>query len=82
MRRSGTTHIIAVVAAIAQALPVVRWVNTAVAVWLFISTLAIVHATYVTLWNNVIVAVIVFFLSFVRSGGGRTPVGNRTILPT
>jgi hypothetical protein len=74
--------IIAVVAAIAQARPVVRWVNTAASVWLFIATLAVTHATYMTMWNNLIVAVVVFLLSFVRGEGARTPVGNRTILPT
>jgi len=74
--------IIAVVAAIAQAMPVVRWVNTAASVWLFIATLAVTHATYATMWNNLIVAVLVFLLSFVRGEPARTPVGNRTILPT
>lgn len=40
-----------------------HYANTAAAVWLFFSTLAITHYSRATVWNNLIVAVLVFLLS-------------------
>jgi uncharacterized membrane protein len=45
--------------------PAMRWFNMALSVWLFISTLAFPHVTNATLWNNLIVAVVVFVLSLI-----------------
>lgn len=56
-----------VTALIAIATPGFRWVNTVLAIWLFISTLAIHHRNPGTLWNNIIVAAVVFLLSLVPS---------------
>ena len=42
-----------------------RWVNTVLAIWLFISTLIFPHATVATLWNNLVVACVVFVLSLI-----------------
>ncbi len=70
-----------VTALIAMATPGFRWVNTVLAIWLFISTLAFPHRTPGTLWNNLIVAVVVFLLSLVPSNarvGGTTPAHRTT----
>ncbi len=40
-----------------------RWLNTALAVWLFISVWALPHDNAGTMWNNAIVAIVVFFVS-------------------
>lgn len=47
--------------------PQVRFVNTVLALWLFFSTLAIYHLTAGTLWNNIIVAIVMFVASLVPS---------------
>ncbi|HEX6837953.1 MAG TPA: hypothetical protein VF334_15350 [Polyangia bacterium] len=72
---------IAVFSLVAMAQPAARWLNTLAAIWLFFATLAIFHTQPGTLWNNLIVAVIVFILSFVggtvveRRMGTQRPVG-------
>jgi hypothetical protein len=43
--------------------PNTRFLNTAFAVWLFSATQFIHHATMATLWNNLIVAIVVFLFS-------------------
>lgn len=51
-----------------------RWVNTALAGWLFASTLILFRPLDIkTLWNNVLVAVAVSALSLVARGGGSGP---------
>jgi hypothetical protein len=74
--------LIAVFALYAIAQPTARWLNTLAAIWLFFSSLAIGHMEAATVWNNVIVAVIVFALSFVGRYGDRrvTPAGTRTAM--
>ncbi len=57
-----------VTALVAMAIPAFRWVNTALAVWLFLSTLFLPHQSAGTIWNNVIVAGVVFVLSLFPSG--------------
>jgi hypothetical protein len=37
----------------------------ALSVWLFLSTLAFPHLTSATLWNNLIIAALVFVLSLI-----------------
>jgi hypothetical protein len=64
--------LIVAVAAIASTMPQARWCNTILAVWLFISTFAIRHVSTSTVWNNLIVAVLVFLLSLVPN---RSAVG-------
>ncbi|MGH7438733.1 MAG: SPW repeat domain-containing protein [Polyangiaceae bacterium] len=50
-----------------------RYANTVLAVWLFISVFALPGAERGTVWNNVIVAFVLFLLSLsVPQGGGRT----------
>src|SRR5262249_45147261 len=58
----------AVVAAVAYWVSPVRYVNTALAVWLFISTLFLRPAGAGTLWNNVLVAIAVFAFSLAPGG--------------
>jgi hypothetical protein len=52
--------------------PAMRWFNMALSVWLFLSTLAFPHVTSATLWNNLIVAAIVFVLSLIPGQTQRT----------
>ncbi len=61
---------LAIVAAaiIAMYVPWFRWVTTALSIWLFFSTFAFAHVTTGTMWNNAIVAIIVFLVSLVPSG--------------
>lgn len=54
-------------AAIAMAVPAVRYANTVLAIYLFISSWTMPHQNAGTLWNNLIVAVVVFLLSLVPS---------------
>lgn len=60
--------LIVVASLIALRMPWMRWVATALAVWLFLSTLAMPSATGGTLWNNLIVAMLVFLASLVPEG--------------
>ncbi|MGE5186646.1 MAG: SPW repeat protein [Acidobacteriota bacterium] len=73
----GALMFIVAIAALFQ--PPVRWANTALAVWLFVSTWFFPHADTATLWNNLIVAIVVFILSLTPSGAmttsGRRPIG-------
>lgn len=54
-----------VCATAAISVPAVRWVNSALAVWLFVSAFALPHVHAGTRWNEVIVALFVFFLVIV-----------------
>ncbi len=60
-----------VFALIAMSTPTARWLNTALAVWLFISVWALPHTNLGTMWNNPIVAIIVFLASLVPGPGER-----------
>lgn len=55
-------------AVIALRTPMMRFVNTALAVWLFFSTLGFFRVSGATLVNNVIVAAVIFIASLVPSG--------------
>jgi ABC-type transport system involved in multi-copper enzyme maturation permease subunit len=61
--------IIAGVALVSFAVPMFRWVNALAAVWLFFSTFAVRHETVGTVWNNVIVAIVVFIVAISGSMG-------------
>lgn len=60
--------LIVIASLVALRMPWMRWVNTALAVWLFLSTLAIPDTTRGTLWNNLIVALLVYLASLVPGG--------------
>lgn len=63
-------------AIIALQSPVVRYANTVLSVWLFISNFVFAHVTRATLWNNLIVAIVMFVVSLVPSramGAGHRP---------
>lgn len=60
--------LIAIAGLIALRMPWMRWVDTALAIWLFLSTLAMPGASRGTLWNNLIVALLVFLVSLVPEG--------------
>jgi hypothetical protein len=61
----------AAIAALALADSRLRYANTALAIWLFFSTLFLPAVAAATVWNNVIVAIVMFFMSLVRT---ETPV--------
>lgn len=65
--------LIAIASLIALRMPWMRWVETALAIWLFLSTLAMPGSTRGTLWNNLIVAALVFLVSLVPEGLFPTP---------
>jgi hypothetical protein len=58
-------------ALIAMAQPAARWLNALAALWLFFSTLLSFHDTTATLWNNIIVAIVVFIVALVGNMGAR-----------
>ena len=75
--------LIVVFALWAMAQPTARWLNTLAAIWLFFSTLAITHHSPATVWNNVIVAIVVFVISFIGGYSDRRIVTTtpRTTTP-
>jgi hypothetical protein len=64
-----------VLALISMRVPAVRYLNTALAVWLFISAWALPHISVATVWNNVLVAIAIFFVSLVYT---ELPAGRGT----
>lgn len=61
---------------IAMYWPPARYANTILAIWLFFSSLGFPHQHVATIWNHVIIAIIVFVVSLVPShttsvAGGR-----------
>jgi hypothetical protein len=68
--------LIVIASVLALRMPWMRWVDTALAIWLFLSTLAMSGATRGTLWNNLIVAALVFVASLVPEGMFPTPHGS------
>lgn len=58
-------------AATAMLVPAVRFANTALAVWLFISVWALPTQTSATAWNNVLVAIVMLFVSLYGPRAGR-----------
>ncbi len=62
-----------VFALVALSAPPARYLNTALAVWLFISAFAFTANSQGTVWNNAIVAVLIFFFSMVPSGAAMLP---------
>ena len=64
--------LIAAFAGITSGAPQMRWVNAVLAIWLFFSTLWLRHISAGAVWNNLIVAVVVFILSLIPSRGRTT----------
>ena len=54
-------------ALVAMRFPPVRYLNTVLAIWLFISAFALHRLNNGTVWNNALLAVVIFFLSLVPS---------------
>jgi hypothetical protein len=46
----------------------VRYLNTLLAIWLFISAFALSGNFYGTVWNNAIVAIVIFVISLIPAG--------------
>jgi hypothetical protein len=65
-------------ALVSMAVPWVRYLNTALAVYLFISTWALPDVSPGTIWNNVLVAIAVFVMSLIAPENTSTlPVWRR-----
>jgi hypothetical protein len=47
-----------------------RYLNTLLAIWLFISAFALPRLNVATVWNNAIVAILMFIVSLVPGGRG------------
>lgn len=60
-------------ALVAMRVPEVRYLNTVLAVWLFISVWALPTINTATVWNNVIVAIAMFFASLAPGYVGGRP---------
>ena len=60
-----------VIALVAMRVPAVRYLNSLLAVWLFVSAFTLPHLHRGTVWNNALVAVIMFFVSLQWSGMDR-----------
>lgn len=56
--------------------PQARHLNTAVAVWLFISAFALPSISRGTVWNNVVVSIVMFACSLVPGGRTAGPLGR------
>ena len=67
--------LIVIAGIVALYVPWVRWLNAVLAAWLFISTLVFPHVIAATMWNNTIVAFLVFLLALVP--GGMHPTTGR-----
>jgi hypothetical protein len=54
-----------------------RFLNTLLAIWLFITAFAIPHVSSATVWNNALVAIAIFVVSLMPSGvaAGRPGIG-------
>ncbi|MGH7271714.1 MAG: hypothetical protein ACREJ3_14885, partial [Polyangiaceae bacterium] len=52
----------------AMAVPWVRYLNTILAIWLFISAWSLPAQSVGTIWNNVLVAIAIFIVSLASSG--------------
>lgn len=71
----------AAIALISMRVPQVRFVNVLLALWLFASVWALPVAAQGTFWNNIAVAVVMFFTALTpntRGGPGRHPAHFRT----
>lgn len=60
--------LIAILAVWSLFVPGARFANSLLAIWLFFSTIVLAHETAGTLWNNVIIAVVLFFVSLIPGG--------------
>ncbi len=56
-----------IIALVSQGAPQVRFLNTLLAIWLFISAFALPSEHVGTVWNNAIVAVVIFLASLAPS---------------
>ncbi len=59
--------LIALFSLVASVSPNLRYFNTAVALWLFISAFALHNGNAATFWNNLLVSIAVFFVSIGES---------------
>jgi hypothetical protein len=55
-------------ALIAMRAPAARFVNTAIAVWVFVTAFSFPFLASAAVWNNWIVAVVIFFVSLIPGG--------------
>jgi hypothetical protein len=58
-----------------------RYLNTLLSIWLFISALALPSISSATIWNNVIVAIVMFAFSVLTRGEGVRREGGGAFIP-
>jgi hypothetical protein len=73
---SGVLCVVFAIAGIAA--PGARHLNTALAIWLFVSTWTMASLNIATIWNNVLCAIAIFVVSLVPSDTKTLP---RSMLP-
>jgi hypothetical protein len=66
----------------AVALPWARYLNSLLAIWLFVSTWAMPAERLGTLWNNALVAIAIFFVSLAANGQSPTAALTRRHAPS
>jgi hypothetical protein len=71
----GTLIIVAGVGALYR--PRLRYANTALGAWMFVSALWIDHVSNITLWNHLIVGFVVIAASLVPTRSAATPASTR-----
>jgi hypothetical protein len=60
--------LIASLALVAMSAPAVRWLNTILSFWLFVSVWALPHHSLATMFNNAVVALVVLEVTLVSAG--------------
>jgi hypothetical protein len=61
--------IVGITAVVAASAPRLIWFHGVLALWLFVSAFALAHITVATVWNSVLVAVIMFSMSIAETKG-------------
>jgi len=64
------------IALLAYRIPSVRWLNAALGLWMVISGFVLPHITIATMWNNVIVGLLIMLIAL---GGLSRPVPQSPI---
>lgn len=65
----GNAWMVGIAVVVVAAAPRLRWVNGVLALWLFVSAFALPHSAVATVWNSVLVAILMFSISIAETMG-------------